>query len=72
MRQEQHIGLGQLVLADPPDLAITAIIWGTSAGALRQSPHEHLTMKEIAADWSMAEGGAAPDWSIAPAQACMW
>ena len=30
-------------------LAVAAIIWGTTAGAFRQSPHEQLTMKEIAA-----------------------
>jgi hypothetical protein len=30
-------------------LALTAIIWGTMAGAFRQSPQGPLTMKEIAA-----------------------
>jgi hypothetical protein len=53
-------------------LAFTAIVWGTTAAALRQSPHDHLTMQEIAADWSMTETGVAPDWPIAPAHARMW
>jgi hypothetical protein len=51
-------------------LAVTAIIWGTTAGALRQSPQEPVA--EVAADWSITETGAAPGWSITPAHARMW
>jgi hypothetical protein len=53
-------------------LAFTAIIWGASALALRQSPHDRLTMQQVAADWAMTEDGAASDWSIAPAHARLW
>jgi hypothetical protein len=54
-------------------LAVTAIIWGTSAGAFRQSaPQEPLTMEGIVADWSITETGAAPGWYVSPAHARMW
>jgi hypothetical protein len=55
-------------------LAITTIIWGTTAGALRQSPQERLVTEEARAapDWSITETGAAPGWSITPAHAHMW
>jgi hypothetical protein len=44
-------------------LAFTAIIWGTTAGALRQSHQEQLAM-----------GATAPEsgWSITPAHLRMW
>jgi hypothetical protein len=45
-------------------LAAVAIFWGTAAIAVRQSPQEHLTMKEFPAAWSMAETVATPDLSI--------
>ena len=38
-------------------LAVNAIIWGSMAGTLRQSPQEHLTV-------AMTETVAAPDLSI--------
>jgi hypothetical protein len=53
-------------------LVAVAIIWGTTAGALRQSPQEHLTTDDIAADWAITETGAAPGWSITPAHVRMW
>jgi hypothetical protein len=55
-------------------LAFTAIIWGTTAEALRQSQQEQLTTAEMAPDsgWSITETGAAPGWSITPAHARMW
>ena len=43
-------------------LAVTAIIWGTTAVASRHSQPEHLTM---------ADTGPA-SWSISPAQLRMW
>jgi hypothetical protein len=52
-------------------LVITAMIW-SAAGAWRQSPQEHLTMEDIAADWAITETGAAPGWSITPAHVRMW
>jgi hypothetical protein len=45
-------------------LAVNAIIWGSAAGTLRQSPQEHLAMKDVSAAWSMTEPMAAPDLSI--------
>jgi hypothetical protein len=53
-------------------LAVTAIIWGTTAAALRQSPQKHLTTEDIAAEWAITETGAAPGWSITPAHVRMW
>ena len=54
-------------------LAVAAIIWGTAAGAFRQSPTEEpLTMEGIVADWSITESGAAPGWYVSPAHARMW
>ena len=42
-------------------LAVTAIIWGTTAGAFRQSPpQEQLTMEDIAAHWSITGTGSSP------------
>lgn len=43
--------------------AVTAIVWGTAAVALRQSQQEQLTMEEAA-----PEAG----WSITPAHLRMW
>ena len=50
-------------------LAFTAIIWGTTAAALRQSQQEQLVTEETEPDsgWSITETGAAPGWSITPA-----
>ena len=54
-------------------LAVAAIIWGTTAGAFRQSPTEEpLTMEGIVADWSITETGAAPGWYVSSAHARMW
>jgi hypothetical protein len=52
-------------------LVIIATIWST-AGAWRQSPQEHLTTEDIAADWAITDTGAAPGWSITPAHVRMW
>jgi hypothetical protein len=55
-------------------LAFTAIIWGTTAAALRHSQHEQLAMEEtgMESSWSITETGAAPGWSITPAHLRMW
>jgi hypothetical protein len=54
-------------------LAVTAIIWGTTAGAFRQSaPQESLTIEDIAAHWSITGTGSAPGWYVSPAHARMW
>jgi hypothetical protein len=53
-------------------LVVTAIIWGTTAAALRQSPQDHLTMEEVAADWAMTDVGAARTWPVAPAHMRLW
>jgi hypothetical protein len=53
-------------------LAVTALIWGTTAGALRQSPQEHLVMEEVAAEWLITEAGGTPEWLITPAHVRMW
>ena len=55
-------------------LAFTAIIWGTTAGALRQSHQEQLAMEATGPEsgWSITETGAAPGWSITPAHLRMW
>jgi hypothetical protein len=52
-------------------LAVTAIISGTTAGAIRQSPQEQLATEEVAAP-SITEIGSAPGWHITPAHARMW
>ena len=52
-------------------LAVTAMIWGTAAGALRFE--QPATAAIDGADgWSISESGAAPGWSITPAHAHMW
>ena len=54
-------------------LAVAAIIWGSTAGALRQSAQEQLTAEEGGpSGWSITESGAEPGWSITPAHARMW
>jgi hypothetical protein len=55
-------------------LAFTAIIWGATAGTLRQSQQEQLTAEATGPEsgWSITETGAAPGWSITPAHARMW
>jgi hypothetical protein len=55
-------------------LAFTAIIWGTTAVALRQSQKEQVTMEETGPEsgWSITETGAAPGWSVTPAHLRMW
>jgi len=55
-------------------LAFTAIIWGTTAAALRQSQQEQLVMEQTGPEsgWSITETGAAPGWSITPAHLRMW
>jgi hypothetical protein len=45
-------------------LAFTAVVWGSAAGALRQAPQEHPTMKEVSAARPMTEIMAASDLSI--------
>jgi hypothetical protein len=54
--------------------AVTAVVWGTAAVALRQSRQELPTVEEAAPEtgWSIAETGAAPGWSITPAHLRMW
>jgi hypothetical protein len=52
-------------------LAVTAIISGTTAGAIRQSPQEQLATEEVAAP-SITEIGSAPGWHITPAHDRMW
>ena len=52
-------------------LAVTTIIWGTTAGAFRQSPQEQLTTEEVGIP-SITEIGSAPGWYITPAHARMW
>ena len=55
-------------------LVFTAIIWGTTAAALRQSQQEQLVMEQTGPEsgWSITETGAAPGWSITPAHLRMW
>ena len=55
-------------------LTFTAIIWGTTAVALRQSQQEQVTMEESGPEsgWSITETGAAPGWSVTPAHLRMW
>jgi hypothetical protein len=55
-------------------LAFTAIIWGTTATAFRQSQQEQLTAEATAPEsgWSITETGAAPGWSVTPAHLRMW
>jgi hypothetical protein len=55
-------------------LAFTALIWGTTAVALRQSQQEQPAIEEAGPDsgWSITETGEAPGWSVAPAQLRMW
>jgi hypothetical protein len=45
-------------------LAVNAIIWGSTAGTLRQPAQEHLAVKDVSAAWSMIEPVAAPDLSV--------
>ena len=48
-------------------LAVDAIIWGSTAGTLRPSAHEHhLAVKDVslAPAWPMTEPVAAPDLSV--------
>jgi hypothetical protein len=54
-------------------LAFTTIIWGTTAGALRQSQQERLIAAAAGPDsgWSITETGAAPGWSVTPAHVRM-
>jgi hypothetical protein len=44
-------------------LAFTALIWGTTAVALRQSQEAQTAIEETGAD---------PGWSVAPAHMRMW
>ena len=55
-------------------LAFTAIIWGTTAAALRHSQQDQLAIEEtgVESSWSITETGAAPGWSIRPAHLRMW
>jgi hypothetical protein len=55
-------------------LAITTIIWGTTAAALRRSPQESQVREEAGAapNWSITKTEAAPGWSITSAHAHMW
>jgi hypothetical protein len=55
-------------------LAFTAIIWGTTAAALRHSQQDQLATEEtgVESSWSITETGAAPGWSITPAHLRMW
>jgi hypothetical protein len=54
--------------------AVTAIIWGTTAVAMRQSRQEQVAIEEAGpeAAWSITETGAAPGWAITPAHLRMW
>ena len=53
-------------------LAVTAI-WGTTAGAFRQSPpQEPLTMEDIATHWSITGTGSAPGWYVSLAHSLLW
>jgi opacity protein-like surface antigen len=51
-------------------LAVTSLIWGTTAATLRQPSPEPPAIED--SGWSITETGAAPGWSIAPAHARMW
>jgi len=51
----------RLVLAA---LAVNAIIWAATAGAVRPSTHERTAMNDVSAAWSMTELVAAPDLSV--------
>jgi hypothetical protein len=55
-------------------LAFTALIWGTTAAALRQSHQEQLTTEETGPEsgWSITDTAAAAGWSITPAHLRMW
>jgi hypothetical protein len=55
-------------------LAFTAIIWGTTAVALRQSQKEQVTIEGngLESGWSITETGAAPGWSVTSAHLRMW
>ena len=46
-------------------LAVIAIIWGTTAGASRQSPPQAQLTEDGPVGWS-------PGWYITPAHARMW
>ncbi|HXA23717.1 MAG TPA: hypothetical protein VNW90_15605 [Acetobacteraceae bacterium] len=54
--------------------AVIAILWGTTAVALRQPQQEHMAIEEAQAEsnWSIPESGAEPDWAITPAHLRMW
>ncbi len=44
-------------------IAVIAVVWGSTAMALRQSQQEQVVMEET---------GTAPGWSITPAHLRMW
>jgi hypothetical protein len=52
-------------------LTVADAIWATTSGAFQPSPQARLT-EDGAVGLSVAESGAAPDWSITPAHARMW
>ena len=54
--------------------AVTAIIWGTTAMASRQSRQEQVAIEEAGPEsaWSITETGASPGWAITPAHLRMW
>jgi hypothetical protein len=57
--------------------AVTAIIWGTAAVALRQSQQDQRTMEGteeavLESGWSITETGGAPGWYIASDHLRMW
>ena len=45
-------------------LAVNAIIWAATAGAVRPPAHERPAMKDVSVAWSMTEPVAAPDLSV--------
>jgi hypothetical protein len=57
--------------------AVTAVIWGTAAVALRQSQKDQVKMEVTAeaapeSGWSITETGGAPGWYIASDHLRMW